>query len=64
MKRVAAKFDGRVFVPAEPVDVPAGSLAEVLIYTPPPPPTPEQLEAFEEIRKHLEANPALASFND
>ena len=61
MATVRARFDGRVFVPDEPVDLPAGSEVEIPVPSPPPKPPeavgkPPLMELLEELEK-LPANP-------
>jgi len=53
MPVIRAEFDGRVFVPCDPVNVPVGTKVEVFV--PPPPPTPEQQERLAELQKELDA---------
>jgi hypothetical protein len=71
MTTVKAKFDGQVFVPCQPVDLPKGTTADVIIpdplILPDPPyqPTEEEQRIFEEIRKDLAAAPPpVGSFDD
>lgn len=53
-KRVIAVFDGKAFVPTEPVELKEGEKARVTYWvpTPPPPPTPEEQEKWEELQRH------------
>jgi predicted DNA-binding antitoxin AbrB/MazE fold protein len=53
-KKVVVVFDGKVFVPTEPVELQEGEKAEVTywVYTQPPPPTPEQQAKWEELQRH------------
>jgi hypothetical protein len=41
MSTVKARFDGRVFVPEEPVDLPAGYILQIPLPAPPSPPLKE-----------------------
>ena len=54
MPFVKAEFDGRVFVPCQPVDLPAGTRVEVVV--PPPAMTPEQVREWEEIAGQIESS--------
>jgi hypothetical protein len=54
MPVVRAEFDGRVFVPCDPVDVPAGTKVEVMV--PPAPATPEEQARWEEIKRQIDAS--------
>jgi predicted DNA-binding antitoxin AbrB/MazE fold protein len=65
MPIVKATFDGRVFVPCEQVDIPAGTRVEVLISGPPRKLSPEEEKKWEEIRKQIAASPPpVGSFDD
>jgi hypothetical protein len=55
MATIQAEFDGRVFVPSEPVELAAGTKVEVHVPTKPPPLTAEQAKIWEEIQRHLDA---------
>ncbi len=57
MPVVKATFDGRVFVPAEPVDLPAGLAVDVVLPAPPPALTPEEMKEWEEILDEIRASP-------
>jgi hypothetical protein len=52
MPVVRAKFDGKVFVPSDPVEVAAGTEVEVLV--PPRKPTAEENRLWQELVKHWE----------
>jgi predicted DNA-binding antitoxin AbrB/MazE fold protein len=54
MPFVKAEFDGRVFVPCQPVDLPAGTRVEVVV--PPPAMTEEQARQWEEIANQIESS--------
>lgn len=47
MPYVQAEFDGRVFIPCQPVELPAGTRVEVVV--PPPLMTEEQRKQWERI---------------
>lgn len=53
MTSVKALFDGRVFVPAEPVDLPTGTSVEVLVPAAVRRPTPEEDQQWREILNDL-----------
>lgn len=44
MTTVAAQFDGKVFVPEQPVDLPAGTKVEIALPQPPRKQTPADRE--------------------
>jgi len=54
MATMKAEFDGRVFVPYEPVELPAGTKVEVII--PPRKPTEEENRQWQEFLKKLRAS--------
>jgi hypothetical protein len=54
MPFVKAEFDGNVFVPCQPVDLPAGTRVEVVV--PPPAMTPEQARQWEAIATQIESS--------
>ncbi len=54
MPFVQAEFDGRVFVPCQPVELPPGTRVEVVV--PPPKMTAEQLKQWEEIARQIESS--------
>jgi hypothetical protein len=56
MTTVKARFDGRAFVPEQPVDLPVGYRVEIPIASPPPSPAATLLELTESLRQ-LPANP-------
>ena len=63
MALVKAEFDGRVFIPCEPVDLPAGTRVEVVV--PPPAMTADQQKQWEEITAQLDASaPHFPTVND
>lgn len=53
MPVLQARFDGRVFIPAQSVDLPVGMRVEVL--APPPPETPEQRQEWDRFQQELSA---------
>lgn len=58
MPTLTAKFDGRAFVPSNPVDLPVGTEVEVLL--PPAPlrePTPEENDEWRQIRGEILQGP-------
>jgi hypothetical protein len=50
MATIKAEFDGRVFVPAEPVTLPVGTAVEVVVSDPFRRLTPEEMREWEVIR--------------
>lgn len=54
MPFVQAEFDGRVFVPCQPVELPAGTRVEVVV--PPPKMTQDQLKEWEDIAQQIESS--------
>lgn len=66
MITIKARFDGRVFVPESPVDLPAGSSVEIVFPAPTAPPAPAAPEhskpplvVLMELLDELPANPNL-----
>jgi hypothetical protein len=55
MSVVKAEFDGRVFVPCEPLNLPAGTRVEVIVPGPPPKLTPEEAREWQEILQQIAA---------
>jgi hypothetical protein len=53
MPVVRAEFDGHVFVPTDPVDVPVGTKVEIVV--PPPPLSAEEQERWEETKRQIAA---------
>ena len=53
---IKARFDGRVFVPAEPIDLPAGSTVAVFVPGGPPAPTPADEHRWQTVLDALEAS--------
>jgi len=51
---VQAEFDGRVFVPCQPLDLAAGTRVEVIV--PPPKMTEDQLKQWEEVARQIESS--------
>jgi hypothetical protein len=51
---VQAEFDGRVFIPCQPVELPAGTRVEVVV--PPPKLTDEELLKWEDIARQIESS--------
>jgi len=65
-KTILVEFDGKTFVPVEPVDLPAGTKAIVRVAVnqehpyvgkPPPPMTDEQRRLWDELVKEWAAHP-------
>lgn len=56
MITVKARFDGRVFVPEQPVDLPVGHVLEIAIV--PPPPEGGAKSPLGELAELIEALPA------
>jgi predicted DNA-binding antitoxin AbrB/MazE fold protein len=54
MPFVKAEFDGRVFVPCEPVDLPTGTRVEVVV--PPAQMTADERRQWEEIAAQIESS--------
>ena len=54
MPYVQAEFDGRVFVPCQPLDLAAGTRVEVIV--PPPKMTEDQLKQWEEVARQIESS--------
>jgi hypothetical protein len=54
MTTVKARFDGRVFIPEQPVDLPVGYILEIPIHPPAAEAPPSPLRALAEL---LEAQP-------
>ncbi len=52
-KQLVAVFDGRAFVPVEPVELEEGAKVRVTywVHSPPPPPTPEEQAKWEELQR-------------
>jgi predicted DNA-binding antitoxin AbrB/MazE fold protein len=50
---IQAEFDGRVFVPCEPVRLPPGTRVEIVIPWPPGKLSPDQLREWEEIQRQI-----------
>ena len=60
MRTIKARFDGRVFVPEQAVDLPAGSVLELsLTLVAPTPSSPRPLAALAEIAEMFPDNPDL-----
>jgi hypothetical protein len=60
MITLKARFDGRVFVPESPVDLPVGTELEIAIVAHPAPPAPpSSLARLAEIAEQLPDNPDL-----
>ena len=63
MPFVKAEFDGRVFIPCQPVELPAGTRVEIVV--PPPRMTEDQLRQWEEIAQQIESSaPHFPSVDD
>ena len=56
---VKARFDGRVFIPETPVELPAGSVVEVVLPPEPVALSPPPLAALAEIAQLFPDNPNL-----
>jgi hypothetical protein len=60
MTTVKARFDGRVFVPETPVDLPTGSVVEIPLRPSPPPGSPRTpLMALAEIAHQFPDDPDM-----
>lgn len=61
MNTVEVTFDGRVFVPTPPVDIPEGTQCVVQLpaLKPPPPITDEHRQLWDEITRQVETSPPL-----
>lgn len=58
MTTLKARYDGRVFVPQEPVDLPAGLVVDIpLPESPPSPPSRKPLAELAEVLKQFPADP-------
>ncbi len=58
MITIKAKFDGKVFVPEEPIDLPVGQELEISIISPAPNPAPlTTLAKLAEIAQQFPENP-------
>jgi hypothetical protein len=57
MTTVKAEFDGRVFVPCGPVDLPAGTRVEIILPNPPARLSAEEMGEWQEIERQLAASP-------
>lgn len=55
MPTVKATFDGKVFVPCEPVQLPVGIQVRVVVPTRPRKPTAEDEQFWRELQQHLNA---------
>jgi hypothetical protein len=55
MPTMNAEFDGRVFVPCCPVDLPAGTCVEVMLPQVPRAPTAEEHREWQHIRQEIAA---------
>lgn len=64
MAKVIAKFDGHVFVPCEPVELPVGVLVEVQTPAVPRKPTPEEAREWQELLKHWRSLPTQGTLDD
>ncbi len=53
MATVRAEFDGKAFVPCEPVELPVGTQVEVLLPGPPRKPTEEDNRRWQEILREI-----------
>jgi hypothetical protein len=58
MLTIKAHFDGRVFIPEQPVNLPAGAVVEIPLPTPMPK-SPRPLVALAEIAQMFPDNPDL-----
>ncbi len=57
---VRARFDGQVFVPEQPVDLPAGTVVHVALPTALPSATPAPLGALVQLLEAFPSNPDWA----
>ncbi len=57
MTKVKARFDGHVFIPEEPVDLPAGSELEISFSAPGTQPSGTTLKSLLEIAEQFPENP-------
>jgi hypothetical protein len=65
MASITAKFDGRVFVPAEPIELPEGTQVEVVLPQRTRRPTPDQDRECREILDDLAASqPAYSTVEE
>jgi hypothetical protein len=65
MATIRAEFDGRVFVPTEPLRLPAGTPVEVIVPAPAPELTATQLAEWQAILQELQATePALDTVDE
>ncbi|MBL8794766.1 MAG: antitoxin family protein [Planctomycetia bacterium] len=65
MAIIQAEFDGQVFIPCQPVQLPKGARVGVLIPDIPPPPTAEQQTAWDQLLRQIQASePAFASVDE
>lgn len=65
MTSVVAEFDGKVFVPSQPVDLPAGTRVEILIPRPHRAATPHEDREWQGILSELAASePAFPTVED
>jgi hypothetical protein len=55
METILAEYDGKVFVPCEPVQLPVGTKVLVSKVWPPGIQTPEQKAEWEELKKQIES---------
>ena len=56
MATVKAEFDGRVFVPLEPVSLSPGAKVEVVLPNPVPPLTPDERAEWQELQAQIAAS--------
>jgi hypothetical protein len=64
MNTIKARFDGKVFIPCEPVEIPVGWQVEIAVPSPPPELTPEQLKEWEELKAEWDAHPPQGTFDE
>jgi hypothetical protein len=65
MSTVKAEFDGRVFVPLDPIQLPAGTKVEVIVLGLPRAPTAEEKQVWQQIQQELTSSePYFATVED
>ena len=65
MAAIKATFDGKVFVPDKPLDLPVGTAVQVIVPSPPRQLTEEEQRQWQRIRQAIEASePLFATFDD
>jgi hypothetical protein len=65
MATIQAEFDGRVFVPCEPLKLPFGTKVEVFLPTPPPNLTSDEMREWQAILQELHTTePAFSTLDE